>query len=121
MVIYMDSYHWASDSRNCLMPKEDKRLLLVVANQIATFIENMKLISRMAEEERNARELEMAAEVQRHLFPADGLEDDAWRSTAPASQRSGLEVIITITLKLMIVAQVSLLRMSPARESPPPC
>jgi sigma-B regulation protein RsbU (phosphoserine phosphatase) len=30
----------------------------------------------MAEEERVAHELEMAAEVQRHLFPADGLEDD---------------------------------------------
>jgi sigma-B regulation protein RsbU (phosphoserine phosphatase) len=57
--------------------EEDKSLLLVVANQIATFIENMKLISRMAEEERVARELEMAAEVQRHLFPADGLEDEA--------------------------------------------
>ena len=57
--------------------REDKRLLLVVANQIAAFIENMSLISRMAEEKRIARELEMAAEVQRHLFPADGLEDDA--------------------------------------------
>lgn len=56
--------------------KEDKRLLLVVANQVATFIENMSLISRMAEERRIARELEMAAEVQRHLFPADGLEND---------------------------------------------
>jgi sigma-B regulation protein RsbU (phosphoserine phosphatase) len=56
---------------------EDKRLLLVVANQIATFIGNMTLISRMAEEQRIARELEMAAEVQRHLFPADGLENDA--------------------------------------------
>ena len=55
---------------------EDKRLLLVVGNQIATFIENMKLISHMAEEERVARELEMAAEVQRHLFPVDGFEDD---------------------------------------------
>jgi sigma-B regulation protein RsbU (phosphoserine phosphatase) len=57
--------------------QEDKRLLLVVANQMATFIENMELISRMVEEERIARELEMAAEVQRHLFPIDGLEDDA--------------------------------------------
>jgi sigma-B regulation protein RsbU (phosphoserine phosphatase) len=47
-----------------------------VANQIATFIENMELLSRRVEEERTARELEMAAEVQRHLFPADGLEDD---------------------------------------------
>jgi sigma-B regulation protein RsbU (phosphoserine phosphatase) len=57
--------------------QEDKRLLLVVANQMAGFIENMKMISRMVEEERIAQELEMAAEVQRHLFPADGLEDDA--------------------------------------------
>jgi sigma-B regulation protein RsbU (phosphoserine phosphatase) len=56
--------------------KEDKGMLLVVANQIATFIENMKVISRIAEEERIARELEMAAEVQRHLFPVDGFEDD---------------------------------------------
>lgn len=57
--------------------KEDKRLLLVVANQVATFIENMSLISRMADERRIARELEMAAEVQRHLFPANGLDNDA--------------------------------------------
>jgi phosphoserine phosphatase RsbU/P len=56
--------------------KEDRLLLLVVASQIATFIENRKAISRMAEEERVARELELAAEVQRHLFPAGGLEDD---------------------------------------------
>jgi phosphoserine phosphatase RsbU/P len=57
--------------------QEDKRLLLVVANQIATFIENMKLVTRLAEEERIARELEMAADVQRHLFPVDGFEDEA--------------------------------------------
>ncbi len=57
--------------------KEDQGLLFVVANQIASFIENMKLISRLAEEERIAREFEMAGEVQRHLFPANGLEDDA--------------------------------------------
>lgn len=57
--------------------REDKRLLLVVANQIAKFIENMNMINRITEEERTARELETAAEVQRHLFPAEGLEDDA--------------------------------------------
>ncbi|HKR12384.1 MAG TPA: SpoIIE family protein phosphatase [Pyrinomonadaceae bacterium] len=56
--------------------KEDKLILLVVGNQIATFIENEKIIRRQAEEERKARELEMAAEVQRHLFPAAGLNDD---------------------------------------------
>jgi sigma-B regulation protein RsbU (phosphoserine phosphatase) len=56
--------------------KEDKLLLLIVANQIAAFIENRKLINRIASEERTAREVEMAAEVQRHLFPVDGFEDD---------------------------------------------
>jgi sigma-B regulation protein RsbU (phosphoserine phosphatase) len=55
--------------------QEDNRLLLVVANQMGTFIENMELLSRLVEEERTAREIEMAAEVQRHLFPADGVED----------------------------------------------
>jgi sigma-B regulation protein RsbU (phosphoserine phosphatase) len=56
--------------------KEDKRLSLVVANQMATSIENIKLINRVVEDERVERDLELAAEVQRHLFPADGLEDD---------------------------------------------
>jgi sigma-B regulation protein RsbU (phosphoserine phosphatase) len=56
--------------------KEDQRLLLVVANQMGTFIENMELISHLVEEERIEHELKMAAEVQRHLFPADGLEDN---------------------------------------------
>jgi sigma-B regulation protein RsbU (phosphoserine phosphatase) len=56
--------------------REDKRLLAVVANQIAAFIEKMKMISHLADEERIARELEMAAEVQRHLFPAGELVDD---------------------------------------------
>ena len=55
---------------------EDKLILLVIGNQIATFIENEKIIRRRADEERKARELEMAAEVQRHLFPADGLNND---------------------------------------------
>ena len=56
--------------------QEDKRLLLVVAGQMSSFIENMELLRHMVEEERTARELEMAADVQRQLFPADGLEDD---------------------------------------------
>jgi sigma-B regulation protein RsbU (phosphoserine phosphatase) len=55
---------------------EDKSLLLMVANQMATFIEDMKTISRMVEEERIERELQMAAEVQRHLLPADSLQDE---------------------------------------------
>ena len=56
--------------------KEDKLILLVIGNQIATFIENEKIVRRRADEEQKARELEMAAEVQRHLFPAGGLNDD---------------------------------------------
>jgi sigma-B regulation protein RsbU (phosphoserine phosphatase) len=48
-----------------------------VASQMGSFIENMELLGRMVEEERTARELKMAAEVQRHLFPAGELEDDA--------------------------------------------
>lgn len=55
--------------------QEDQRLVLVVASQMGTFIENMELLSRMVEEQRIERELAMAAEVQRHLFPAAGLED----------------------------------------------
>ena len=55
---------------------EDKLILLVIGNEIATFIENKKIIRHRADEERKARELEMAAEVQRHLFPAGGLDND---------------------------------------------
>lgn len=57
--------------------KEDEQLLLVVAGQMSAIIENARLIRRLAEEERIKRELEMAAEVQRHLFPAGALEDAA--------------------------------------------
>jgi sigma-B regulation protein RsbU (phosphoserine phosphatase) len=54
---------------------EDKQLLLTVAGQMATTIENARLIRRMTEEARLQREVEMAAEVQRRLFPAGALED----------------------------------------------
>jgi sigma-B regulation protein RsbU (phosphoserine phosphatase) len=57
--------------------EEDKRLLLVVASQMSSFIENMELLRHMVEEERHAREIEMAADVQRQLFPAEGLDDEA--------------------------------------------
>lgn len=40
-------------------------------------VENLKNCSCIEEEDRAARELQMAAEVQRHLFPATGLENDA--------------------------------------------
>ncbi|HSE25633.1 MAG TPA: GAF domain-containing SpoIIE family protein phosphatase [Pyrinomonadaceae bacterium] len=53
---------------------EDKSLLLIVANQIAVFLENMQMVDRLAEERRAAQELELASEVQRHLFPRAGLE-----------------------------------------------
>jgi phosphoserine phosphatase RsbU/P len=54
---------------------EDKQLLLTVASQMATAIENARLIRRMTEEARLQREVEMATEVQRRLFPAGALED----------------------------------------------
>ena len=47
----------------------DKRLLLSVAGQMAFIIENSKLAERIVEEERLRRELRMAEEVQRRLFP----------------------------------------------------
>lgn len=50
--------------------ESDKRLLLAVAGQLAFIIENSKLAERIVEEERLRRELRMAAEVQRRLFPA---------------------------------------------------
>jgi len=54
--------------------KEDVQLLRVVAGQMAITFENASLIRRMAEEELIKRELEMAWEVQRQLFPAGALE-----------------------------------------------
>ncbi|HEV2861400.1 MAG TPA: SpoIIE family protein phosphatase [Pyrinomonadaceae bacterium] len=48
---------------------EEKLLLLSVAGQLALVVENSKLLERMVEEERLRRELAMAAEVQRRLFP----------------------------------------------------
>ena len=54
---------------------EDKKILLIVAAQMATLIENLTLIARLAEEQSIKRELEFAAEVQRRMFPAGGLED----------------------------------------------
>jgi len=49
--------------------REDKQLLSAVASQMALSIENSQLVRRMAEEERLRHELEVAAEVQRRLFP----------------------------------------------------
>ena len=49
---------------------EDKQMLMSVAGQMAFVIENAKLVERMVEEERLKRELTLATEVQRRLFPA---------------------------------------------------
>jgi sigma-B regulation protein RsbU (phosphoserine phosphatase) len=51
--------------------REDKQLLLAVAWQMAFAIENSQLVIRMAEEERLRLELNMAAEVQRRIFPEE--------------------------------------------------
>lgn len=49
---------------------EDKRMLMAIAGQMAFIIENAKLVQRMVEEERLRRELSVATEVQRRLFPS---------------------------------------------------
>jgi sigma-B regulation protein RsbU (phosphoserine phosphatase) len=56
---------------------EDKQMLMSVAGQMAFVIENAKLVERMVEEERLKRELSLATEVQRRLFPARPPESDA--------------------------------------------
>ncbi|HKV40678.1 MAG TPA: SpoIIE family protein phosphatase [Blastocatellia bacterium] len=48
---------------------EDRQLLLALAWQMSFAIENSRLLRQMVEEERLKRELEMATEVQRRLFP----------------------------------------------------
>ncbi|MGB7921786.1 MAG: SpoIIE family protein phosphatase [Pyrinomonadaceae bacterium] len=48
---------------------EDKQMLMSVAGQMAFVIENAKLVGRMVEEEGLRRELSLATEVQRRLFP----------------------------------------------------
>ena len=55
--------------------KEDEELLHTVAGQMSIIVENASLIRRMAGEEVIRRELEMAWEVQRNLFPAGPLEE----------------------------------------------
>ena len=54
---------------------EDKQILLTVAAQMSTLIENIKLIDRLAEEQSIKRELELAGEVQQRMFPKGVLED----------------------------------------------
>ncbi len=53
---------------------EDKQMLMSVAGQMAFVIENAKLVKRMVEEERLKRELSLATEVQRRLFPVSAPE-----------------------------------------------
>ncbi|MEX2263309.1 MAG: ADOP family duplicated permease [Bryobacteraceae bacterium] len=49
--------------------QQDKEMLMLVGGQIAFIVENAKLARRVAEQERLNRELEIAEEVQRRLFP----------------------------------------------------
>lgn len=53
---------------------DDEQLLLTVASQMSTVIENARLIRQMADDELIKRELEMATEVQRELFPPGPLD-----------------------------------------------
>ena len=54
---------------------DDKQMLLTVAAQMATLIENLKLVDRLAEEQSIKRELELAAAVQQRMFPKGVLEN----------------------------------------------
>lgn len=56
---------------------EDKQMLMSVAGQMAFVIENAKLVGRMVEEEGLRRELSLATEVQRRLFPERPPASDA--------------------------------------------
>lgn len=47
----------------------DKEMLMSAAGQLAFVIENARLVERMVAEERLRRELALAADVQRRLFP----------------------------------------------------
>jgi sigma-B regulation protein RsbU (phosphoserine phosphatase) len=49
--------------------REDRQLLQAVSWQLAFAIENTQLVRRKADEERMRREMAMASEVQRRLFP----------------------------------------------------
>jgi len=52
----------------------DKRLLRTVASQLALLLENARLTDRIVEQERLRRELLLASEVQKRLFPEGPLE-----------------------------------------------
>ncbi len=56
---------------------EDREMLAAVASQIAFAIENARLVHRAAEEERIRRELDMAAQTQRRLFPSEAPRSEA--------------------------------------------
>jgi putative ABC transport system permease protein len=53
---------------------EEKRLLSVAAQQLALMIENIRLTSRIVEQEKLRRDLALAAEVQRRLLPEQAPE-----------------------------------------------
>jgi sigma-B regulation protein RsbU (phosphoserine phosphatase) len=54
---------------------EDQNLLRVMAASAALAISNARMADRLVAQERLQREVELAAEIQRHLLPAE--EDDA--------------------------------------------
>src|SRR4029077_14133263 len=71
---------------------EQREMLDSVAGQLALVIENTKLLQRLVEHERLRAELTVAAEVQRNLLPATGLNlagIDLCGFCQPASQVGG--------------------------------
>jgi sigma-B regulation protein RsbU (phosphoserine phosphatase) len=51
--------------------REDRELLLAVAEQVAVGLDYARLVGRVAEQERLEREVEIAKSVQGHLFPQE--------------------------------------------------
>ena len=62
--------------------REDKELLLTVARQMGMALENAELLEVAKREAQQARELEMAREVQRNLFPKDLPQAEGWEFAA---------------------------------------
>ncbi len=72
--------------------REDRTLLTTVAGQLGLTLENLALLETARREARQVRELEIAQQVQRQLFPARLPELSGWRLAAlckPAQEVGG--------------------------------
>jgi sigma-B regulation protein RsbU (phosphoserine phosphatase) len=62
--------------------REDKELLLTVARQMGMALENAELLEVAKREAQQARELEVAREVQQNLFPKELPQAEGWEFAA---------------------------------------